>query len=124
MTDDAGALRKLGEVLIAEGAITEDQLAAAIAEQDRSGKRLGEILLARRTVSRLDLANAFAEQHADARRPSPAQPPVDQDLARKLAQMETLLNQAVKDTEELNGRLAALEALIPAIGEALDARTP
>ena len=120
------ALRKLGEVLIAEGSITEEQLAAAIAEQERTGERLGEILLASRSVSRLNLANAFAEQHAGGRRPStsqPASPDSDPDLAHKLAQMEARLTLLARMTDELGGRLAALEALIAAISEALDSRS-
>ena len=131
------ALRRLGEVLIAEGSITAEQLAAAIAEQERTGKRLGEILLAARSVSRLNLANAFAEQHADARRPTATQqagpgpapgsnespglaPGSDADLAGKLAQVDAVLARLESTTEELGGRLMALEALIPAISEALD----
>ena len=137
------ALRKLGEVLIAEGSITAEQLAVAIAEQERTGERLGEILLASRSVSRLNLANAFAEQHADTRRPATGRsertgpagagpgPDVspgltlgsEADLARKLAQMDALLARLASTTEELGGRLAALEALIPAISEALDSRS-
>ena len=70
--ETAVELRRLGEVLIAEGSITEAQLAAAIEEQERTGKRLGEILLATKSVSRLNLANAFAEQHAGC--PAPRRP--------------------------------------------------
>lgn len=115
-------LRRLGEVLIAEGSITEAQLAAAIEEQERTGERLGEILLATRSVSRLNLANAFAEQHADARRPgapTAAAPAEEFDVARKLAQLEAVLARLVSATEEQGERLAALETLIPAISEAL-----
>jgi hypothetical protein len=135
MSDEDGAgLRKLGELLIAEGAITEDQLAEAMAEQDGSGMRLGEILLARRTVSRLDLANAFAEQFADARRPSPTQPDasvpagdgvephVGREIAAKVAEMDALLTRVAREAEELSRRLAALEARLPAIGGAPEAR--
>lgn len=123
------ALRKLGEVLIAEGSITEAQLAAAIAEQERTGERLGEILLAARSVSRLNLANAFAEQHADARRPTAEAEPApdvgprpvapEPELAGKLAQIDEVLARLASTTEEIGERLAALETLIPAISEAL-----
>jgi hypothetical protein len=139
------ALRRLGEVLIAEGSITEEQLAAAIAEQERTGERLGEILLARRSVSRLNLANAFAEQHADARRSVTAQPtsadadrdaePLasayagsagasDGDLARKVAERDVLLAWLVSTAERLDARVSELEALIPAITEALESGAP
>ena len=120
--DSKVELRRLGELLLAEGSITEDQLAAAIEEQERTGKRLGEILLARRSVSRLHLANAFAEQHADGRRPEPSQPAKtdpERELREKVAQLEARLARLATLSDEIGGRLAALEALIPAISEAL-----
>lgn len=116
------ALRRLGEVLLAEGSITEDQLAAAVEEQERTGKRLGEILLARRSVSRLELGNAITEQHADGRRPQASQaakPPPALDLSDRVAELEARLARLGVATDELGTRLAALEALIPAISDAL-----
>jgi len=118
--DTAQTLRKLGEVLVTEGSITEEQLAAAIAEQERTGERLGDILLARRSVSRLNLGNAITEQHAAGRRPATSQgPKPDFDERDKLAQMEARLTRLAATTDELGARLAALEALIPAISDAL-----
>ncbi len=118
------AVRKLGELLIAEGAITQEQLTAAIAEHERTGERLGEILLARRSVSRLNLANAMTEQHTAGRLPTAApgpsaDPGPEPDLASKLAQVDALLARLVLTTGELDERLGALEALIPAISDAL-----
>lgn len=37
---------QLGQILVGKKLISEDQLARAIAEQDRTGQRLGEILAA------------------------------------------------------------------------------
>lgn len=122
------ALRKLGELLLSEGAITEDQLAAAIEEQAATGERLGEILLARRNVSRLDLANAFAEQHAAQRsaaapRSATAGPSeADAGVASRVEALEALLVNFTTTMQDLRERLAALEALVPAIREALDSR--
>jgi len=116
------AVRKLGELLIAEGAITAEQLTAAIAEQERTGERIGDILLARRDVSRLNLANAITEQHTSGRRSIPrpsADPGTEHELAIRLAGVDTLLAQLVRTTGELDSRLAALEALLPAITDAL-----
>ena len=125
MEAETTALRRLGEVLLAEGSITEAQLAAAIEEQERTGQRLGEILLAKRNVSRMGLANAVMEQHADARRSPGAHPatasgsPDLSDPARKLAQLEELVTRLVSELEDQGERLAALETLIPANSEAL-----
>jgi len=117
-------LRKLGELLLAEGAITEAQLAAAIEEQGATGERLGEILLARRNVSRLELANAFAEQHADKRsRPGAgsgsAETSSGAELRTRLADVEALAARLAQINDDLAERLSALEALIPAISDAL-----
>jgi hypothetical protein len=55
--------RQLGAVLLEAGLLSEHDLAAALAEQQRSGRRLGEILVTRGLVSKAALANALAEQH-------------------------------------------------------------
>ena len=55
--------RQLGMVLLEAGLLSERDLAAALAEQQRSGRRLGEILVARGLFSGAALANALAEQH-------------------------------------------------------------
>ena len=54
--------RRLGQVLIEAGLITEDELAEALAEQTHTGRLLGEILIARRLVSSPILAQALAVQ--------------------------------------------------------------
>ena len=54
---------QLGRILIAAGLLTEAQLAQALEEQTRTGRRLGEIIVRRGFVSGPALANALAEQH-------------------------------------------------------------
>src|ERR671931_578155 len=54
---------QLGQILIAAGLLTEAQLAQALEEQTRTGRRLGEIIVRRGLVSGPALANALAEQH-------------------------------------------------------------
>jgi hypothetical protein len=53
----------LGEILVAAGLLTEPQLAAALEDQKRTGKKIGEIVVERGFVSRGAIANALAEQH-------------------------------------------------------------
>jgi hypothetical protein len=55
--------RPLGELLAATGLVTGDELAQALAEQERDGGRLGEILVARGAVSRVGLDDALVERH-------------------------------------------------------------
>ena len=53
----------LGEILVSAGLLTEPQLAAALEDQKRTGKKIGEIVVERGFVSRGAIANALAEQH-------------------------------------------------------------
>src|SRR6266508_568236 len=57
--------RPIGQILVEKEAITEEQLAAALEEQERSGRRLGEILIEQGRTSWLALARAIAEQVLD-----------------------------------------------------------
>ncbi len=52
---------RLGDVLVARGAITREQLAATLARHRAVGSRLGEELRSSGAVSRLDLFHALAE---------------------------------------------------------------
>ena len=75
----SAAWRPIGHVLVESGAISQDELELALAEQRRSGRRLGEILIDSGRITWLTLANAIAEQASDmepAPAPAPEPPPV------------------------------------------------
>jgi type IV pilus assembly protein PilB len=55
--------RLLGELLVEAGQLTNDQLEAALNQQQEFGRRLGEILLGRGWISARALAEALARQH-------------------------------------------------------------
>jgi hypothetical protein len=87
--------RPIGQILVEKEEISEADLAAALAEQERSGRRLGEILIEQGRTSWLALARAIAEQVLDiqgqpaepappAAEPTPAEDPVE--LIRALAE--------------------------------------
>jgi hypothetical protein len=65
--------RPIGQILVEKQAITEAELAAALSEQERSGRRLGEILIESGQISWLALARAIAEQVLDIQE-APAEP--------------------------------------------------
>jgi hypothetical protein len=65
--------RPIGQILVEQGEISETDLEAALAEQERSGRRLGEILIEQGRTSWLALARAIAEQVLDIQS-SPAVP--------------------------------------------------
>jgi hypothetical protein len=54
---------QLGRILIAAGLLDEEQVAQALEEQARTGRRLGEIIVQRGFISGPALANALAEQY-------------------------------------------------------------
>jgi hypothetical protein len=73
--------RPIGQILVEKNEISEAELAAALAEQERTGLRLGQILIETGRISWLALARAIAEQVLDIQdvepvpTPSPAAPP-------------------------------------------------
>src|SRR6185437_12250874 len=69
--------RPIGQILVEKNEISEAELAAALAEQERTGRRLGEILIESGRISWLALARAIAEQVLDIQAPplEPAPPP-------------------------------------------------
>jgi hypothetical protein len=57
--------RPIGQILVEKNEISEAELAAALAEQERTGFRLGQILIETGRISWLALARAIAEQVLD-----------------------------------------------------------
>jgi hypothetical protein len=55
--------RQLGELLAAEGLLTEDELEQALAQQASSGRLLGQILVSNGYLSAFSLARVLSEQH-------------------------------------------------------------
>jgi len=54
--------KRLGEILLAEGVITAEQLEEALAEQRKSGRLLGEILIQKDLISEKDIAETLCTQ--------------------------------------------------------------
>jgi hypothetical protein len=91
--------RPIGQILVEQGEISEADLEAALAEQERSGRRLGEILIEQGRTSWLALARAIAEQVLDIQNspavpepeaePEPAPDPVKmvRELAERVASL-------------------------------------
>jgi hypothetical protein len=57
--------RPIGQILVERNEISEAELSAALAEQERTGLRLGQILIETGRISWLALARAIAEQVLD-----------------------------------------------------------
>jgi hypothetical protein len=67
--------RPIGQILVEKGEISEVDLEAALAEQQRSGRRLGEILIEQGRTSWLAISRAIAEQLLDFQKPDPEPQP-------------------------------------------------
>ena len=89
--------RPIGQILVEKGEISEVDLEAALAEQERSGRRLGEILIEQGRTSWLALARAIAEQVLDIQN-APAEPEPQAEAAPD----------PVKMVRELAERVASL----------------
>jgi len=55
--------QRLGDLLVADGMVSEEQLDAALIEQRDTGERLGKILLANRVISDVQLVSVLARQY-------------------------------------------------------------
>jgi hypothetical protein len=136
MRQENSRWRPIGEVLVAAGAITREELQEALHEQRDSGKRLGEVLIEAGRISWLSLAQAIAEQTTEsesgreqfvdaaafappvttAEFPSVAEAVGAEDPESKLRAVESLLRERqrafielVTTTETLRRRVADLE---------------
>ena len=54
--------KRLGDILVAAGKITDKQLEDALKSQKYSGKKLGEILVENGIITEDDIVNAIEEQ--------------------------------------------------------------
>jgi hypothetical protein len=75
--------RPIGQILVEKGEISEVDLEAALAEQERSGRRLGEILIEQGRTSWLAISRAIAEQVLDFQNAEPEPEPVPLPVAPK-----------------------------------------
>jgi len=82
--------RPIGQILVEKEAITEEQLAAALEEQERSGRRLGEILIESGKISWLLLARAIAEQVLDIQTPGAEPEPEPTTLLDPVEQVRAM----------------------------------
>ncbi|MEP6978058.1 MAG: hypothetical protein ABI948_08395 [Thermoleophilia bacterium] len=137
--DDDVRWRPIGEVLVAAGAITREELQEALQEQRRSGKRLGEVLIEAGRISWLSLAQAIADQTSESEAgpeqfvdvsafapptttpefPSVAEAVGTEDPEAKLRAVESLLRERqrafielVTTTETLRRRVSDLEGTL------------
>jgi hypothetical protein len=133
--------RQLGELLVDEGLLTEDELEQALLDQARTGRLLGQIVVANGYLSAFSLARVLSEQHGVQLRStekaglaatltftledppefglSPQQP-VEQATWRPLG--EVLLDQGILSPEQLSDALGEQNERHCPLGEILVSR--
>ena len=62
--EDTASWRRLGDIFVERGFVTQEELDQALARQRQTGERLGEALVAQGVISKFELAGALAEQMA------------------------------------------------------------
>jgi hypothetical protein len=115
--------RQLGELLVAEQLLTDDELEQALAEQAKTGRLLGQILVNNGYLSAFSLARVLSEQHgvhlesAKAAEVTPLapEPPLEQawrPLGKVLVELEFLtesqLERALTVQREEGGKLGEI----------------
>jgi hypothetical protein len=93
--------RQLGELLVAEELLTEDELEQALAEQARSGRLLGQILVANGYLSAFSLARVLSEQHGVQLSPKEGAPAAPAPVASQPEQAWRPLGTVLVDLEFL-----------------------
>jgi maltooligosyltrehalose synthase len=64
---EIAATRRLGDIVVERGLITDEQLEAALACQGETGRKLGEVLVELGFITRVALSGVIAEQWDDLR---------------------------------------------------------
>jgi hypothetical protein len=119
--------RQLGELLVAEGLLTEDELEQSLAEQATSGRLLGQILVANSYLSAFSLARVLSEQHGVQLSPKEGAPAPPAPVASRPEQAWRPLGKLLVDLEfltesQLERALAAQREQGGRLGEILVSR--
>ena len=91
--------RRLGEIFVMRGFVTQEQLDQALSRQRKTGERLGEALVALGAISKFHLAGALAEQMATADGASPDET-ADDVASGTLHQLPVRAAELVPDDEQ------------------------
>ncbi|MCZ7589990.1 MAG: hypothetical protein M5U27_14265 [Gaiella sp.] len=77
--EDSASWRRLGEIFVERGFVSQEELEQALTRQHQTGERLGEALVAQGVISKFELAGALAEQMAALEDPTNADAPAERE---------------------------------------------
>jgi hypothetical protein len=120
---ESAAKRKLGDIFVERGLITEEQLQEALAQQRETGGKLGEVLVDLGFVTRVALAGVIGEQWNELRVTQSSQKGAETRARRTAASTSSVVEVALRErlealTAELadrDRRIAQHEATIAAL---------
>ena len=103
----------IGDILLAHGFVSSDDLAAAVEEQQRTEQPLGQILVTRGSITRLELASALAEQWSMPPEPRrSAVVPLPMAAAARVIDDDTYAARVQSAVSDLARRVGAAEPLL------------
>ena len=100
---EPAARRRLGDIFVERGLISEQQLQEALDQQRETGAKLGEVLVELGFITRVSLAGVIGEQW-------------DERRVTQTAQISSVVETALREQlAERDRRIAELEATIAAL---------
>jgi hypothetical protein len=112
----------LGELLVERGLLSKRQLELALVEQRRTGRRIGEVLvgfgyvseqaLATTLLEQVGLAAAAANAAAQVEEPQPEPDPAEEEPQEEVRPAVIRVEDLARKRADRGARVAALEALV------------
>jgi hypothetical protein len=107
---ESAAKRRLGDIFVERGLISEEQLREALVQQRETGAKLGEVLVELGFVTRVGLAGVISEQWDDLRLSQGGR-----KAAESGASMRERVRALTEELAERDKRIAQQDATISAL---------
>jgi MSHA biogenesis protein MshE len=113
---ETAAKRRLGDICVERGLISQEQLQKALDHQSESGTKLGEVLVELGFVTRVGLAGVLSEQWNDLRVSQGAQAKSESSLGLR-EQVRALTAELAERDKRIAQQDATISALLSQIGD-------
>jgi hypothetical protein len=111
--EDTASWRRLGDIFVERGFVTQEELDQALARQRETGERLGEALVAQGVISKFELAGALAEQMAALGDPDADEPASESATVHQLPGRDVMYGDNAPEPENV----VELPAVQPVVDE-------
>jgi hypothetical protein len=108
--------RRLGDICVERGLISQEQLQQALVQQSETGTKLGEVLVELGFVTRVGLAGVLSEQWNDLRVSQSTRAPAESSLALR-DQVRALTAELAERDKRIAQQDATISALLSQIGD-------